>query len=412
MQNNSTIKIAIVNSEFSPSAGMAHGGIATYCKTIAQYLAQRGHTVYFFTRGSAIPYTDIGENLHFHQYRYVPPSSYALRLLHYFFPKSYYWELGYARSLNMLLTGLAKNKQIDIIEFPEYGGLAYYYRRSHPVPYVLTFHTPSILVDELNLIDPTPAQLFRYKMEAQTIASADGYKSPSNALKMYILKRYSLINDAVQIIRNPVHFDILEHIVPASQNHNRFDILFSGRFEYRKGAGIILKTVKKILAIAPEVTLSIAGETDFSSAVNYRHAMEHSLSPEERERVWFLGPLSHEHVLPLYRNSSLFLFPSLYENAPYSLFEAMSSGMPIIASDSGGVSEVITHEENGLLFSPESPDDIVGHVKRMYSDRAFAEKMGNNAAKSIRILLNPDSLIDKHILFYRTVLNRTRNTPA
>jgi glycosyltransferase involved in cell wall biosynthesis len=412
MRNDPPIKIAIVNSEFSSSAGTAHGGIATYCKTIAQYLAQRGHMVHFFSRGSVIPCMDTSENLLHHQYRYIPPLSYTFRLLHYFFPRSYYWELGHARSLNMQLTGLAKNKQIDIIEFPEYGGLAYYYRRSHPIPYVLTFHTPSILVDELNLADSTPAQLFRYKMEASTIASADGYKSPSCALKNYALKRYSLNDEAIQIIRNPVNFEISEHITPASKDYSRFDILFSGRFEYRKGAGIILKTVKKILSIAPEVTLSIAGETEFGSAENYRHAVERSLSSEERKRVWFLGPLSYEHLLPLYRNSSLFLFPSLYENAPYSLFEAMSSGMPIIASDSGGVSEVITHEENGLLFSPESPDDIVVHVKRMYNERKFAEKMGNNAARSIRTLLNPDSLIDEHIDFYRSVLNRTRNAPA
>ena len=410
MRTENLLKIAIVNSEFSSAVETAHGGIATYSDTLAYYLSTKGHTVHYFSRNTPPPPGELNSNLIYHQYGFSPPSSFTFLLLHYLFPKSYHWELGHARTLSRLLNNLIDNNNIDIVEFPEYAGLAYYYRKKHRVPYIVTFHTPSILVDKLNLTEPTTSQRFRYRMEEATIASADGFKSPSNTLKKYMSDNYAIDEQSIQHIRNPIKFEISDHITPASLDHKRFDILFSGRFEYRKGAGIILRAIKKILEIAPEITFSIAGATEFSSAENYRHALERSLSPDERKRVWFLGPLSYEHLLPLYRNSSVFLFPSLFENAPYSLFEAMSSGMPIIASDTGGVPEVITHKENGLLFSPDKPDDLVNHIRTLYTDRQLAQKLGNNAAKSIRSLLDAESLINEHIQFYQAVLERFRKT--
>lgn len=409
MRKETPLKIAIVNSEFSPAAETAHGGIATYSTTLAYYLSTRGHTVHYFSRSTPPPPGELNSDLIYHQYGFTPPSSYAFRLLHYLFPRSYYWELGHARTVSKLLNDLITTRQIDIVEFPEYAGLAYYFKKKHRVPYVVTFHTPSILVDKLNLTEPTPDHLFRYHMEEYTVASADGLKSPSIALQKYAANEYAINEKSIQVIRNPVRFEISGHITPASYDHKRFDILFSGRFEYRKGAGIILRAIKKILAIAPEITFSIAGETEFKSSENYRHALERSLSSDERKRVWFLGPLSHEHLLPLYRNSSLFLFPSLFENAPYSLFEAMSSGMPIIASDKGGVPEVIKHGENGLLFSPEKPDDLVTQIQTLYTNRELAQELGNNAAKSVRVIFDDESLINEHLQFYRMVLDRFRN---
>ena len=106
--------------------------------------------------------------------------------------------------------------------------------------------------------------------------------------------------------------------------------------------------------------MTFAGETELGDAYSYRQAIERTLRDSERKRVWFLGPLPIKKLSALYCRSSCFLFPSLFENAPYGLFEAISARLPVIASDSGGVREIIRHKDTGLLFSPDSIDELWG----------------------------------------------------
>ena len=97
--------------------------------------------------------------------------------------------------------------------------------------------------------------------------------------------------------------------------------------------------------------MTFAGETVSDSANNYRTAIERALNQEQRNRIWFLGALQSQALSVLYCRSSVFLFPSIFENAPYALFEAIAAKLPVIASASGGIKEIIDHNRTGLLFN-------------------------------------------------------------
>ena len=72
-------------------------------------------------------------------------------------------------------------------------------------------------------------------------------------------------------------------------------------------------------------------------------------------RIRFLGPLSRDEVLALFRRADAALLSSAWENFPHTLVEALAVGTPAIATSVGGVPEVVTHGENGLLVPPGEP---------------------------------------------------------
>lgn len=397
------MKIALVNSEYPSVSGSDHGGIASYTNTLAAFLAQRGNTVHVFTR-SGFNNPEAIANVQFHQFGFKKSVGIIPRFINRLSNNPLLWERGQSRALSSQLAAVAATDGLDIVEFPEYGGLACNYHSARSIPYTVTFHTPSELVDKLNGIPPSRQHRQRYRLETRALRRAAAFKSPSDALKKWASERYRLPPPSIHTIRNPFNTVPIRKIRRTTGERSQFDILFSGRFERRKGAEILLHSIKKILSIDRSIHFTIAGETEISNSANYRQSVERTLSPDERMRVWFPGPLSYKKLLPLYFNSSLFLLPSLFENYPYSLLEAMASGLPVIATSRGGITEIITHGENGLLFSPDEPETLVAHVRELFNNRDRASALGKNALTTIQQVYNTDSIVTAHCTFYESAV--------
>ena len=103
-----------------------------------------------------------------------------------------------------------------------------------------------------------------------------------------------------------------------------------------------------------------------------------------RRSVKFLGVLSHRELLLLYRESavSVVVVPSIdmgngcHEGIPVALVEAMSYGLPVVATRAGGTEELVV-PETGWLVPPEDPVALAGALQTLLQDRALREDMGN-----------------------------------
>jgi glycosyltransferase involved in cell wall biosynthesis len=80
----------------------------------------------------------------------------------------------------------------------------------------------------------------------------------------------------------------------------------------------------------------------------------------------------------------VFCLPSLCENSPNSLAEAMLVGTPCVATNVGGIPSMIVHEQSGLLCSPSDPADIAGAIQRIWSDDELAQNLSSNALQAAR----------------------------
>jgi glycosyltransferase involved in cell wall biosynthesis len=126
------------------------------------------------------------------------------------------------------------------------------------------------------------------------------------------------------------------------------------------------------------VTLAIAGDGPDRAALE-RHAQELGLG----ERARFLGGLPRERVLRLFRAADAALLSSSWENFPHTVVEALAVGTPVVSTAVGGVPEVVTDGENGLLVPPGDPAALADALARLLDDDALRERLGRAAAPSV-----------------------------
>jgi glycosyltransferase involved in cell wall biosynthesis len=92
--------------------------------------------------------------------------------------------------------------------------------------------------------------------------------------------------------------------------------------------------------------------------------------------VTFFGYIPHEEFPRYYTAADVFVFPSLNEGMSNSLLEALASGLPVIATPTGGTDELITEGSNGFVVPFQDPQAIASKLESLINDRDLARSMG------------------------------------
>jgi glycosyltransferase involved in cell wall biosynthesis len=151
-------------------------------------------------------------------------------------------------------------------------------------------------------------------------------------------------------------------------------LAFAGRLGPQKALGMALEAV----AAVPDVTLVIAGDGPDRAALE-RQARELGLET----RVSFLGSVSREQVLRLFRAADASVLSSAWENFPHTVVEALAVGCPVIATAVGGVPEVIREGENGLLVPANDVPALAAAIRRFFGDAALRQRLAAAAPESV-----------------------------
>jgi glycosyltransferase involved in cell wall biosynthesis len=106
--------------------------------------------------------------------------------------------------------------------------------------------------------------------------------------------------------------------------------------------------------------------------------------------VHFLGP--RRDVPDLLKAMDIFVLPSYSEGVSLALLEAMAAGLPVIATEVGGLPEVVEHEKTGLLIPPRDVEALAGALGRLLADPAWARQLGANARAHVRKHFSLDRL--------------------
>jgi glycosyltransferase involved in cell wall biosynthesis len=98
------------------------------------------------------------------------------------------------------------------------------------------------------------------------------------------------------------------------------------------------------------------------------------------ENAEYVGLKHGQELIDLTHNALAVVLPSIcYENQPFSILEAFASGKAVIASDLGGMTELVAHHERGLLVKPNDPSALAEALHWAVNNRALMKEMGNNA---------------------------------
>jgi glycosyltransferase involved in cell wall biosynthesis len=154
-------------------------------------------------------------------------------------------------------------------------------------------------------------------------------------------------------------------------------VLFVGRLEAEKGVFNLLSAYKDLLSALPSARLVFAGNGKDRERLM---AEANELQPP----VKFLGHVSRDQLPAVYAGSTIVVMPSVFVEAFGKVGpEALSSGRPVIASDSGGVREWLKPGKNGLLVGPGDVAQLTAAMLSLLTDEGTLARMANDAPGSV-----------------------------
>ncbi len=157
---------------------------------------------------------------------------------------------------------------------------------------------------------------------------------------------------------------------PSPSRASRLDLLVARNLEDIYDVGTALRAFAIVRRAHPRARLVVAGSGPRRPDLE-RLSSELGIG----DAVVFTGRLDNEHMAEQYRSAAIALNPSLADNMPISLLEAMASGTPIVTTDVGGIPDLVEHEKTALLVAPRDPDAMAAATLRLIDDAALAERL-------------------------------------
>jgi glycosyltransferase involved in cell wall biosynthesis len=164
------------------------------------------------------------------------------------------------------------------------------------------------------------------------------------------------------------------------------ELLYVGRFADVNGTRELFELINRLAPRLPQLRFTIAGGIPGNSRGERRwlERWRRSGTPEAISRTRLLGWVTPEQLPALYRGASALISPSWFETFGLTVLEAMLHGVPIAATRSGGVEQLLRHEHSGLLSPSRDMDSLAEQVERLLTDCGEAQRLGLAAASDCR----------------------------
>jgi glycosyltransferase involved in cell wall biosynthesis len=178
-------------------------------------------------------------------------------------------------------------------------------------------------------------------------------------------------------------------------------ILFVGRLVERKGVKYLVEAFDSISQEFPDCALTIVGDgsekTSLEKLVTVR---------ELKERVIFKGMITDAELERCYRDCTVFVLPSCTdakgdkEGLGVVLLEAMSYRKPVIASDSGGIVDIVKHNDTGLLVPEKDIKALANALRNVLSDHSLADRLADSAHRYVMKNFSLHNITDRLLEIY------------
>ncbi|MFZ5809332.1 MAG: glycosyltransferase [Chloroflexota bacterium] len=363
------MKLWLLTSEYPPDFG---GGISAYTYHTARMLTQRGHEVTVFVTAEDLP---TGWQ--------VEETSHRLRVVRFAANQSPQssvlgaWARWSYDAALVLRDFICQDGLPDVIESQEYLGLPYFLLQRkllleeafQNIPLLVTVHTPLFICYHY---DKAPAYRFPAywsgEMERFSMAAADGVVFPSTYLRRLVENNLPQIKGRSHVIPNPYQDDQLQPFHGESDRRKGF--LFTARIQRLKGIEPLLEAFRRLWDEGVDEPLTLMGGDWYDELSQcwmsetlqavYKKYLEQGL-------LNWRGKQPPQEIRAMLNQVRAMILPSLVENYPYAVLEAMSAGCPAMVSSSGGHAEIVEDKISGFIFSHEQAGDLEEKIQEMLS---------------------------------------------
>ena len=177
-----------------------------------------------------------------------------------------------------------------------------------------------------------------------------------------------------------------------------FRVGIVGRLKPIKGHDVLLRALARP-GTPPAIRLYVFGEGPLEPSLRALGA-ELDLG----DRVTFLG--FRENMPGYLRQLDAMAMPSRHEGIPYAALEAMAMGVPLVASDVGGLHEILEHEADALLVPPEDPAALADAIARLHDDGDLRARLARRAKEKVNARFLAAPMVDRYLDVYRRASTR------
>ncbi len=210
------------------------------------------------------------------------------------------------------------------------------------------------------------------------------------------------------------------------------ELLFVGRVSPEKGIHILIGAIRKLVNAYPSIHLNIVGSIGSApkefivdlcddplvkglskfyginqeSADYYYTCLKGLIKDDLKAHISFCGSKPHTKVVEYYQHSDILINPSLSESFGMSLAEAMASEKPTISSRVGGMVNVVSDGETGLLVDPDNEDALAQAIAFLTENPKLREQMGIAGRKRILEKFSWERVASSMLMEYRILLSQ------
>ena len=384
------VRVCLITREYSQLTSYT-GGIGTQFATLGPELVRQGHDTHVIVPPEASPYSRNGthDGVTVHRARRH--------------------RLGWCFGVEDTVKAAGR---FDVVFAPEWSGDAWWYSRDKdagPLVMNLTTSLEQILALNAEWSRDRRTRLLHAlqsrREQAQT-ESSDGLIACSDAILQWSNRLWKLEQLPATVIPNMIDVEKIRLLGAAARGaEDRGDelrIAFSGRLEIRKGVHVLVEAMNTVWEQFPSARLVLCGYD-----APWRSMRDHlvRLAGGNRTKLDFRGNLPVEQLHRTLANADVVVFPSLWENFSVGALEAMALGLPIVATASGGFSEMIVDGESGILVAPRDSVALGTALAGLLGDAAERERLAQGAAARAE-RFDKERVTAEHVAFFEQVADR------
>lgn len=230
----------------------------------------------------------------------------------------------------------------------------------------------------------------------------DGFICASKSVYEQVVNILKVNKDKVWLIYNGLDYDNIAQ-VDKEILENEKTIICVGSLHKPKGQIHLIKAIPIINRSVKNVKCLIVGDGEEEENLK-SYVRENNLEPY----IIFTG--FSNNVFELMRKSTILALPSLWECLPYVLLEAMAVGLPIVATNVGGIPEIVVNNETGILVSPKNEEELAEAIIKLLKSSELCVKMGNEGRKRATKHFSKNKMCEQTLMVYKTILDLNKSS--
>jgi glycosyltransferase involved in cell wall biosynthesis len=258
------------------------------------------------------------------------------------------------------------------------------------VKVILHLHTSKF--DNIAVSDGLKGKLIKYSFKKSDALVVLFTASKDNIEKNFPVKDIIIINNPL-----PFNLDQISINSKIANIKNHVKILFMGFLLKSKGTDDLIEIADKLNGVPVPYKILVAGKGKEAKFIK-------KVKDKSLENIEFLGWTSGQEKLNLLQSSDVFLLPSYGEGMPIAILEAMSFGMPIVATKVGGIPELVIDGWNGFLLEPGDITGFVDKLKYLILDPVLRKEFGYRS-RAMAKRFNGEKITGEWDKLYKKVLN-------